>query len=147
MSDEKLGEYLKALAMEPRNRMSEQYTQVYDTDRVLMSECLRRAYDIWAGEWGVLTNPYPHILNNLLRVDKTCLQRLKPVYRQKFIICKTYLRNFNPNRTPSPHRERRGNDTPEPKRRKAASEAATGAVGGEGVVGLSLLLAQLKGVV
>ena len=115
---------------------------MYDTDRVSMSECLRRAYDIWNEKW--LTNPYPHILKNLLSVDRTCLQRLKPVYRRKFIICKDYLRNFNPNRTPSPHRERRGNDTPEPKRRTAASEAAAGAVGGEGGVGLSLLLAQLK---
>jgi hypothetical protein len=145
MSDKKLGEYLTALAMHTRTRMSEEYTDWYDTDRVLMSECLRRAYDIWNGEWG-LTNPYPYILSNLLRVDNTCLQRLKPVYRQKFIKCKAYLRNLNPNRTPSPHRERRGNDTPEPKRRKAASEAAAGAVGGEGVVGLSLLLAQLKAV-
>jgi hypothetical protein len=114
MSDEKLGEYLEALAIHPLHRMSEQYTQVYDTDRDTMSECLRRAYDIWNGEWKI-TNTYPDILNNLLRVESTCLQRLKPVYRNKFIICKNYLRNSNPNRTPSPHRERRGNDTPEPK--------------------------------
>ncbi len=114
MSDAKLGEYLKNLAMEPNYRMSSQYTELYDADRVLMSQCLQRAYDMWTGKWP-LTNPYPHILRELLRVDNTCIERLKPVYRHKFNACKAYLRNSNPNRTPSPHRERRGNDTPEPK--------------------------------
>ena len=146
MSDEKLGEYLTALALQTRTRMSEEYTEVYDDDRTLMSECLHRAYELWRGMWSV-ARTYPHILINLERVENTCLTRLKPVLRRKFIICKAYLEKLNPNRTPSPHRERRGNDTPEPKRRKAASEAAAGAVGGEGAVGLSLLLAQLKAVV
>jgi hypothetical protein len=118
MSDAKLGEYLKNLAMEPNYRMSSQYTELYDDDRRFMNQCLRRAYDIWNGTWPLtrpLTNPYQYILQELLYVNNTCIERLKPVYRRKFNACKAYLQNFNPNRTPSPHRERRGNDTPEPK--------------------------------
>ena len=99
MSDSVLGQYLIALAWD-QVRLRPEYAKLYDDSLAQMNNCLIEASNSWVyahnqeakGE-GVHTNSYPVILSHLLRGETTCLARLKPLFRSKFVSCKVYLQN------------------------------------------------------
>jgi hypothetical protein len=99
MSDSVLGQYLAALAW-GQSRLRSEYADVYDDSRARMNNCLREASNEWVYSHNRETegkeshaNSYPAILGHLLRDETTCLQRLSPAYRSKFMLCKVYLQN------------------------------------------------------
>ncbi len=99
MSDSVLGQYLVALAWD-QFRLRSEYADVYDDSLVRMNNCLIEASNEWvyshnqeAQGNGSHTNSYPAILGHLLRGETTCLQRLIPAYRSKYMSCKVYLQN------------------------------------------------------
>ena len=99
MSDSLLGQYLVALAWD-KSRLRSEYAEVYDDSLGKMNNCLREASNEWGYSHkqetegkGSHTNSYPLILSHLLRGEATCLVRLRPVFRSKFVSCKVYLQN------------------------------------------------------
>ena len=99
MSDSVLGQYLIALAWD-QVRLKTEYAKMYDDSLTQMNNCLFEASNTWVhahnqefkGE-GVHTDSYPVILSHLLRGETTCLARLLPVFRSKFVSCEVYLQN------------------------------------------------------
>ena len=99
ISDALLGQYLVALAWDPR-RLRSEWAEYYDDSRATMNNCLVEASNEWVyshnqqAKGGAFhTNSYPIILGHLLRGEATCLQRLTPTYRSEFVSCKVYLQN------------------------------------------------------
>ena len=114
MSDAILGTYLHELSQDDRrNLFKAEYIDCYDTtNRRMTTGLLQTLHYCMYGY-----RPYPEILSALLRVEATCQARLSPAFWAKFQCCKRYLLLQTVTRTPSPHRERRGRDTPEPDKR------------------------------
>ena len=101
MSDSVLGQYLIALAWDQnQNRLRSVYANLYDDNLTQMNNCLIEASNKWVYSHnqetegnGSHTNSYPVILSHLLRGEATCLVRLRPAFRSKFVSCKVYLQN------------------------------------------------------
>lgn len=112
MSHVYLSRYLDELAHGDKQILfQEQYINLYDNGRTKMRAGFQNAFR-W---WGCGSSKYQECLSALLEVEATCQVRLALGVWAKFECCKRYLQELTaPPRTPSPHRERRGRDTPEP---------------------------------
>ena len=115
MSDAILGKYLDDLGHRHRITLfRSDYVEVYDKTGTRIMNGLTEGHNYW-NKHG--RTSYRDILRVLLGVEAVCQARLAPDCWAKFERCKRYLQEHTIQRTPSPHRERRGHDTPEPERR------------------------------
>jgi hypothetical protein len=111
MSPAILGQYLDELSQSDRRILyKSEYRQLYDNTRSRITKQLVQAIEWW--DIPDSDRACREILGILLLIEDTCRDRLAPDFWAKFECCRDYVQSVTETRTPSPHQERRGRDTP-----------------------------------